>query len=120
MLLDREWIDCLCDARNLIEGTRVIPNIRIVHQAFLITLEGSVVSEVETNQCRKQSPVGFCNGIADKIFLCRKPIFYCIEGCKQAIETFLVGLVRCGKTRSVHAIVDRVIDEFIHFVDLFS
>lgn len=65
----------LCNAFDLIELACVGPEVRIFDQLTTVTFEVPVVDNVETNERRPETPVGFGQGVARQISVGRQNTF---------------------------------------------
>jgi hypothetical protein len=58
VVFDMAHIDRLSEARRLIEVTQIRPEMVVLVDVLLVTLEGSMVALVESNQRREETDIG--------------------------------------------------------------
>lgn len=115
--LDQFEIRSLFDARPLVELAQVVGEIGVVLKAIKVTLEMTVVNEIESQQCRKGPPVGLGDSLSNEIAALGKPFLQGIEAMEHFADRLVVSPLSLGKSRTVNTVVQVLVHELIHFVD---
>ncbi len=118
MLLDLHEVDGVAEAGCLEQIARIGPQRREVRQPVPVALEVPVVDGIEPDERGEQAHIGLGDGLAHEIALRPDAFLEPVEAGEEPIEGLVVGLLRTGETAPVHAVVDVLVDELRHLVDL--
>ena len=93
MRLNRPDIDRIGDSRHLVKVTHKAPEIRVVHDASLVTAERAVVDVIEPDDGREEPPISLGKAAADEIRLALQPLFELIQRIEKCDVGFVVRLL---------------------------
>jgi len=120
MILDVIHVDRFRYTWNLVQITRVSPQVGVLGQTFFIGLEVVVVNRIKTDQSGKQTPVGFSDPISEQITPFRQPVFQLTKGTEQALIGGIISLLGSSESGTVDTIIDRVVNRPVNGVNLRS
>jgi len=83
-----------------------------------VALEVAVINEIEAQKRWKGSPIRFGNSLTRQVALVRQPLLQRIQPVENFACRLLIGLLRLGKARAVHAVVEMAVNEIVDAVDL--
>lgn len=88
-----------------------------------VAIEYVIVRDVEAGKGCVKPNVGLGDVLAKQVGLmcgvCEMS-FEPVKGFEQRVHICVVGLLRHGKSTLVYAVIDSVVDPFVHFVNLFA
>lgn len=87
----------LCHAFDLVKLTGVGPKVRVFDQLAAITFEMPMVNDIEPNERRPETPIGFGQGVACQITVGREDAFEPIEAVEQRAYGFFIRGLAGGK-----------------------
>ena len=77
-----------------------------------------VIHRVESNDCGEQTDIRFGQVFPRQVTVRPQQLLQSIQFGEQSIKRFFISLLRCGKPRTVHAVVDRRINPLVQRIDL--